>query len=376
MNKKFRTNKMLLAISAAVLVVVIGSSAINAPKRAYYTNGNSVATFTSCSSCHSGSKAAGVAAKGSVTIIGIPINSIAGTAYPVSIIIKDPVAQCYGFNTIAAAGKFSTTNTGTAVSSTGKAVHHGSSPIVATANAADSNYTITGITWTAPTAAGAVKITLCCNAANNNGSTNGDHTYTGSYTTTVAIPTPVTLSSFVVSAELGKVNLAWVTATELNVASFGIERSIDGFNFNNIATVSASGTTTSTHSYSFSDAASKLNGTFYYRLKTMDKDGKSTYSAIKQVVVKASKNLITNLYPNPLVVGKDIKLTYISEKKENVNFQLINLVGKKVSSANITVNEGSNALSLPIPHAASGVYYLSVIVNNVITQKISVIICN
>ena len=374
MNKKFTTSKMLLAISAAVLVVVIGSSAINAPERTYYTNGNSVATFTSCSSCHYNSKADGILAKGSVTITGIPLNSIAGTAYPVSIIIKDAVALCYGFNAIAAGGKFSTSNSATAVSATGKAVHHGSNPIAATPNASDSNYTITGITWTAPVTAGSVKITLCCNAANNNGSTSGDHTYTGTFTTTVAIPTPVTLSSFVASVTLGKANLIWATATELNVASFGIERSIDGINFITIGTVYAVGNSTTTHSYTFSDDASKLNGTFYYRLKTIDKDGKSAYSGIKQVEAKNNKNLITNIFPNPIRLGKDLKLTYISEKAENVNFQLIDFVGNRLGSVNISVNEGSNAISLSLAHLAPGVYYVAVVVNNIIVQKMPVVV--
>lgn len=100
--------------------------------------------------------------------MGIPDTSLAGTSYPVSTIIKDPVAKCYGFVTIAVSGTFTKSNT--AVSTNGIAVYHGTSAIVAIPNAVDSTYAITGITYTAPAIAGSVNITLAVLAGNNNGS--------------------------------------------------------------------------------------------------------------------------------------------------------------------------------------------------------------
>ena len=375
MKKTFTINKSLVTIASAIMLVVIGSSAIKSKESLNHNSGKSVATLTVCTNCHGKSAAtAGATVKGSISIAGIPDTAIAGTAYPVSIIIKDPVAKCYGFVSIGGSGKFTTTNSGTAVSATGKAVYHGTTPIVATPNSVDSNYSITGITWTAPTTAGAVKITLAGLAGNNNGSSSGDHVYSSSFTTTVAIPTPVKLASFSANANSGKVNLVWVSTLETNVSSFGIERSVDGINYANVGNVSATGTTTSSRSYSFVDDASKLSGTIYYRLKTLDKDGKVSYSVVQQVNIKATKNIITKLYPNPLISGQAIKLAYTSLKSGTVSVQVLNSMGKKVLSANLAVIEGSNTLSVSGSHLVAGIYYVSVYADNNLVDRLPVVV--
>ena len=152
-----------------------------------------------------------------------------------------------------------------------------------------------------------------------------------------------------------------------------MERSTDGQNFVLAGKVSAAGSATTTKSYAYTDDASKIKGTVYYRLKLVDKNGSSTYSKVISTPV-SSKNYQLSIYPNPLKSGQDLKLTYVSEKAGTANFQVINSVGKKVINFASPINEGSNSLSLPLTKMLPGIYYVAVAVNNTIVQKVPVMV--
>lgn len=202
----------------------------------------------------------------------------------------------------------------------------------------------------------------------------GDLVYSSSFNTVVSIPTPVTITSLAASSSADKVNITWTTTTELNVSTFGIERSFDGINFNKVVNIFASGTSTSTHFYSYRDDASKLNGTVYYRLKTLDKDGKFTFSGVKQVVLKSIKNVINIIYPNPLSAGQDIKLAYTFLKSGVVNVQVFSSFGKQVVNSNFSVTDGINTLSVSGKRLIPRIYYVSVRTDNTTAERISLIL--
>lgn len=371
--------KTIYSLVAASLAIIIGTSAIESTNK---LSGASVKTNSTCTGCHSGSSAAGIAAKGSVVITGIPDTCVGGATYPIQVVIKDNVAKGYGFNAITPDGKFAATATGASISAIAttalpnrNSIHH-TTRIPGTPNATDSTFTISGMTWTAPTTAGAITVSIGALATNSNGATSGDHAYSSKFKTIVTVDStlPIKLASFNANASFDKVNLTWSTATETNVASFAIERSVDGKGFINAGKVSAVGNTTSTHSYSYTDDASKLSGIVYYRLKTIDKDGKSAYSSVQQVVLKASKNGITNMYPNPLHVGQDLKLNYTSIKSGTANIQLTNVLGTKVVNTNLSVTAGNNALSVAAGHLTPGIYYVTLSADNVPVQRLSLLV--
>ena len=362
-------NKSLIAISSAILVIVIGSSSINAPKRVTYIDGTKVTGYSGgCTSCHG----AGVVG-GSIMFAGVPDTTIAGTMYPISITLTDATQTRWGFDMAVGSGAFTVGTTSNVLLTGTKNAHHGTSAPVA-----PSPYTFDSLYWTAPTTippGGKVKFAFAGNAANNNGATSGDHCYKGTFTTIVVANTvPVKLESFDAVFSNDEVKISWLTATELNTDHFEIERSIDGQNFVLANKVVAAGNSSTTKNYAYTDNASNLTGIVYYRLKTVNKDGSSSYSNVTTVTIHNSQLPTLSIYPNPLRAGQDLKLTYLSEKTENVNLQVINIVGKKVSATNVSVSEGRNVLSLPVGHLASGVYYIAVSVNNIIVQKTPVVI--
>ncbi|MBS1920486.1 MAG: exo-alpha-sialidase [Bacteroidetes bacterium] len=124
--------------------------------------------------------------------------------------------------------------------------------------------------------------------------TNGADTYTPSTTL------PLSLLSFKgnLSHNNKQVDLQWTTTNELNVSHFDIEFSTDGVNFNKVGVVNASNTT-AINNYSFSHTNLPVQSNIiYYRLKSVDIDGKFTYSEILKF--RLSDDGSVSIYPNPV----------------------------------------------------------------------------
>jgi hypothetical protein len=108
-------------------------------------------------------------------------------------------------------------------------------------------------------------------------------------------PLPVTLTSFTGKATQFGNQLNWTTSSEVNNQGFNVERSVDGKIFTKIGFVKGFGTTNTKQTYQFTD--SQLSEA-YYRLKQVDFDGKSEYSATIKVGESSLVNSLS-IYPNP-----------------------------------------------------------------------------
>jgi len=168
---------------------------------------------------------------------------------------------------------------------------------------------------------------------------------------------PVEFVSFSATAQNGKVDLAWQTASETNNKGFEVERSLDNENFSTVGYVDGRGTTTQTSIYNFTDKFD-VNGTVYYRLKQIDFDGTTAFSN----TIEVESNLITGFemfqnYPNPFNPSTTIKFTVAetgmaSLKVFNVTGELVaNLFNQTVEKGTVyTVNFDASKLN-------SGVYF-------------------
>jgi hypothetical protein len=97
-------------------------------------------------------------------------------------------------------------------------------------------------------------------------------------------PLPIVLKSFDVrKVNVSSSQISWVTAQEINVRNYEIERSSNGINFSTIAEVSPKSPNSNTDvSYSIIDSK-PLPGNNFYRLKQTDIDGKFEVFDIKSV---------------------------------------------------------------------------------------------
>lgn len=125
----------------------------------------------------------------------------------------------------------------------------------------------------------------------------------------VPIALPLNLIEFNAALNKSKVDLKWITEGEKNVSHFEVERSTDGLNYSGAALVFAYGNTTGNKTYTFSDDISNVqNSIIYYRLRSVDNDGKSTLSEVRIIRIgKQSEILSMVVYPNP--VSSELRIT-------------------------------------------------------------------
>lgn len=119
-------------------------------------------------------------------------------------------------------------------------------------------------------------------------------------------PLPVKLLSFTAQpqAKDRTIQLIWQTVTEVSLNRFDVERSTDGENFSPITTQKALG---SQAIYAFTDKDVMAEQVYYYRLKSIDNDGKFSYSKVVTAKLSSALQAKLRLYPNP-VTGSE--LTY------------------------------------------------------------------
>ncbi len=176
---------------------------------------------------------------------------------------------------------------------------------------------------------------------------------------------PITLTQF--KGERQGVNnvLSWTTTTEINNAGFELQRSADGINFSALAFVAskaANGNSNSSLTYTLTDTKSLIAGS-YYRLKQIDKDGKSTLSSIVFIKgVKVSKLELVSIYPNP--VTDKLNVIVASPKDDKVTFMVTDLAGKIIMSQLVSVNNGDNNVQLNVSTLTKGTYTVKAICAN------------
>jgi hypothetical protein len=212
---------------------------------------------------------------------------------------------------------------------------------------------------------GATAVATMCNVEGRFLHTVGAISVESSALTNTTFPTllPIELLSFSAAAKDAHVKLNWVTASETNNDYFTIKRSMDGVNFERIATMNGAGNSSQNLNYTLIDDA-PLNKTSYYRLKQTSYDGQTDYSNIVAVEFSIMSNLAFKIYPNPNN-GEVFNLQIPSNNAE-VTFVVHNLLGKEISSkASITsVNDDEVYTINPFQKLNSGVYLVTAISGN------------
>jgi len=173
----------------------------------------------------------------------------------------------------------------------------------------------------------------------------------------IDVSLPVELSSFTGKVIDGtKVDLNWVTKTEVNNYGFNVERRINESEWDSITFIEGHGNSNSPKQYSYSDKDLFAGGSkFQYRLKQVDNDGSFEYSDVVEVEIAPNQYELSQNYPNPFNPGTTIRFSLPKQTQLKIN--LYNMLGELVE----TIAEGNyeagnykvtfNAINLP-----SGVY--------------------
>lgn len=169
-----------------------------------------------------------------------------------------------------------------------------------------------------------------------------------------SVPIPVTLINFS-GRKNGNVNvLSWTVANEQNLSSYVVERSEDGHHFTGIGTVIPSGLSEYNYNDYITNVASNI---LYYRLKSVDADGRSTYSSIVKLT-RTSKGWIMEVRPNPFVGKLVVQLE--SPVNDQINVRLTDLSGKVLVMKDQHISSGANVFDIKgASSLSSGVYMLT-----------------
>ncbi len=156
---------------------------------------------------------------------------------------------------------------------------------------------------------------------------------------------PLKLVSFTGSVVNKANHLAWETTEEINTKSFDLERSVDGNDFEMIETIIAANSPgTQKYIYVDEDLAS---GTYFYRLKMNDLDGKFVFSPVVKIQNLRSPGIET--YPNPVT-----DLLNISNITEPGWVDLISAQGNLLLQTKTT----AGALTIDISKYPKGIYFI------------------
>ncbi|KAA9034515.1 T9SS type A sorting domain-containing protein [Ginsengibacter hankyongi] len=192
--------------------------------------------------------------------------------------------------------------------------------------------------------------------------TEGDNaTETDLYTVNgVFVALPIKLTDFTVTLKTNDAILAWRTAQEVNTKNFTIQRSYDAQQFEDIGVVQATGTSSNSHAYSFTDAGIANSGKniIYYRLIATDIDGKSVNTNVIFLKLRGDSKWDVRILSNPVQGNVNLMLSSISGK---LQLSVRDISGKILYTKSMENINGQ--LSLPVT-LQKGIYLLEAENNN------------
>lgn len=159
---------------------------------------------------------------------------------------------------------------------------------------------------------------------------------------------PIKLRSFTAQTQGNRIILNWLTDEELNTSHFVIERSTNARNWSAIQNVAAKGEAAG---YTTTDATPAA-GENFYRLKSVDIDGKFEYSHVLKVV--RGRSLAVHVSPNPAT--EQVTVSLATPSTAPLQLQLVNNNGQVVSEK--LYASGTSLIQFDLKSAAPGVYTL------------------
>ena len=172
-------------------------------------------------------------------------------------------------------------------------------------------------------------------------------------------PLPVKLTSFTAVGLKEVVNVNWGALCNSASCKFNIERSVDGISFETVNTVNGK---INANSYTISDKNLPKVNTLYYRIKTINADGKFDFSYIQKVKLNDVKLVVS---PNP--VSNELMINANGTIK---SVELLDFNGKTVL---LHTNLSTNSIKISLASFKEGAYIVKTIIGGEIsTNKIVV----
>lgn len=179
---------------------------------------------------------------------------------------------------------------------------------------------------------------------------------------------PVTFTSVKASHKNTTVSVDWKVENQSNLKQYDVEKSTDGSQFTKVGTVDANNKSAS--DYNWTDA-NPVEGYNYYRIRSVDLDGKTAYTSIVKVQMSQTAAEI-KVYPNPAVDAK-VSIELNNLPAGIYYARLFNPLGQVIVSQKIIHPTGSSTETIQWSHStARGIYQLEITKPNGTTETLKV----
>jgi photosystem II stability/assembly factor-like uncharacterized protein len=170
---------------------------------------------------------------------------------------------------------------------------------------------------------------------------------------------PVFFASFKGVHQSGINKLEWKTQNEVDVLRYELERSTDGISYSRIASFNAFNNS-GAYTYSYDDIVSpNFSGVYFYRVRSVDIDGKSKYSSVVSLQVNSRESF--KVLSNPF--GENISFSVYLDAKSPVNVSIYDTKGGMVYRKQFNGERGSNTFIVePTGKFAPGIYFLDAVI--------------
>ncbi len=174
---------------------------------------------------------------------------------------------------------------------------------------------------------------------------------------TPCIKTAIELLSFEGRAEAIGNYLHWATASENQNSHFEVERSLDGVNFEMIGKVMGADNSHTVQTYEFMDENVE-NAVSYYRLKTVDNEGKETYT--HTILIERNHDVLNWSHVGPIPSSNQINVQFIAPTEGEFTLAIYDVAGRLINQQVLITNTGLNTFDLEVSNWNSGVYFLNI----------------
>jgi hypothetical protein len=169
---------------------------------------------------------------------------------------------------------------------------------------------------------------------------------------------PLSLTSVKAYQQNSNITVEWGVENEMNVKQYIVERSADGQSFTPAATLTPLRNNGSNAAYQWIDA-NEVSGNNYYRVLSIDFNGKQQYSSVVKVFIGNVRPAI-RVYPNPVAKG-NINIQFVNQPKGIYGIKLINKPGQVIMIKQIKHDQGSSTETMQIDKGmAHGTYQLEI----------------
>ena len=168
--------------------------------------------------------------------------------------------------------------------------------------------------------------------------------------------TPVTIASIKANVQNDKVSVDWNVENQSNMKQYEVERSADGKNFSIVAEIAANNNSSSSYNWLDENAA---QGNNYYRIRSVDVNGKIEYSSIVKAQI-SNVSVSLKIYPNPAVDAK-VNIRFENQPGGVYYARLLNSIGQVITSKKIVRTAGNSIETIEWnKNAARGIYNLQI----------------